>query len=1054
MANKYIKSTSTFVKQSKHQDINDGSIFERDWYTTGAVNKFLPNQTPIYNNGNFIITVNNDYNQIMDYETNGFEKINGEELWTLDGINKAENANAETSGITAENLSYNKTYDLRDFAYFGSCMEMIRGSINDIFNRFPGELFCSNVPQYFSATMLLDEHGNPLHDEVCNEIIYVHSRDDINYYYEIDGQEAYLVSNPFNINIHTKNIDPKDESLKYFANSGYTKYEIIEGNATNGTPITSFNVTPNPCECHQIGGVIAEIDINGHKIYYVKGQDSNLYLHTSEEGLHIRPKREYIDEFFDSLDNFQAVILNRKTTPKYTAKFNVIQETNFGVKTIGETFTFPLGLGKYNIGGYGNNFNSYLDRLTNIASLYDERYSDNIYRMMTHETIKNFDFTRRYDNDNEEDYQEGHDKLAAVLRVFGREFDVIRQRIESITDNNSLSYKELTETQEKYLPYSVKNEGIDIRNIYPIKLEQTSGNCFNVEFDLNYKVQPYLNKYNYYYNGGKRTEYSGDDTANEIITDDGCVARIFKQYTTKNYFSSKYINSEFLKRLRLNSKELFRYKGTTCGIEMILAMFGLKSKRMVERLDNYDEFNEVFKDIKKVDDYDYEIFESWTDDITPISDDCDITKIKFYNSAKTTEYIDDSRFYGGLPIKEVKQYNGDTLVGTTIHPYFDDTKTYDGGMYYQMNGGWLKYNIGEIFNKDNCLITNNGNGYPLYTETIRNIRSVTNIQELLNLPYNELSYNMIVKISNIDENVLISCKTIYNVYTDEQGGEYIIVQVNDGVVQIGDREPITSLVTKVYSEGAYQNVSYDDLSYLPSGFNIKWYLDHVDRTLFDYIKGDGTRPNFKSEYKRYKYSSIGEDGSENDTFYNSIVNWEDTEEADVIKINHIVNYYEGNNPHSGNLNYDDGEEYLNRYRKLFKYALENNAFDVRCFGSQASYENSKQDIGSIGFNTINWDYKEIPSGISTTDIENAENNQDEFYKKVNYVKNSNSEGTYYDDPFFESYKVMNLKNMKIDFSKLFAKYGSDNSFRKFFQSVIVRYLEQFIPSTSICEIVA
>ena len=56
----YIKSFSNYVLKRKQQDINSGTIYERDITTIGGLNQFAKGQVPIYKSGNFIITVNNE----------------------------------------------------------------------------------------------------------------------------------------------------------------------------------------------------------------------------------------------------------------------------------------------------------------------------------------------------------------------------------------------------------------------------------------------------------------------------------------------------------------------------------------------------------------------------------------------------------------------------------------------------------------------------------------------------------------------------------------------------------------------------------------------------------------------------------------------------------------------------------------------------------------------------------------------------------------------------------------------------------------------------------
>ena len=60
MANKYIKSYSNYVLKTKHQQTNNGTIFERDITTIGGRDQFAKGQVPIYRTGNFVITTNND----------------------------------------------------------------------------------------------------------------------------------------------------------------------------------------------------------------------------------------------------------------------------------------------------------------------------------------------------------------------------------------------------------------------------------------------------------------------------------------------------------------------------------------------------------------------------------------------------------------------------------------------------------------------------------------------------------------------------------------------------------------------------------------------------------------------------------------------------------------------------------------------------------------------------------------------------------------------------------------------------------------------------------
>jgi hypothetical protein len=73
-------------------------------------------------------------------------------------------------------------------------------------------------------------------------------------------------------------------------------------------------------------------------------------------------------------------------------------------------------------------------------------------------------------------------------------------------------------------------------------------------------------------------------------------------------------------------------------------------------------------------------------------------------------------------------------------------------------------------------------------------------------------------------------------------------------------------------------------------------------------------------------------------------------EKDYLKINTITNYYEGNNPHNGNMVYDNGHEYFTYYNRIFKYAADNDVFDERCY--EDYYATLDKEIVKYGFDNL------------------------------------------------------------------------------------------------------
>ena len=92
----------------------------------------------------------------------------------------------------------------------------------------------------------------------------------------------------------------------------------------------------------------------------------------------------------------------------------------------------------------------------------------------------------------------------------------------------------------------------------------------------------------------------------------------------------------------------------------------------------------------------------------------------------------------------------------------------------------------------------------------------------------------------------------------------------------------------------------------------------------------------------------------------------------------MTNYFKGNNPHNGNLTYDNGYEYFSYFNTLFKYASENYLFDEfyseedfisRCICYAENHNLFKnplpeREILSIGKSVGKWVYRNMsPEGF-------------------------------------------------------------------------------------------
>ena len=160
---KYIKSYSNYVLKTKHQNTNDGTIYERDITTIGGRDQFAKGQVPIYKTGNFVITINNDNNVYKKNSEKDWHRSDAGEIWTLDVLKYFEKD--EKTSDDRKIVIKNDYYDLRDFAYYGSCTELVNASIKDIIKNYPGELF---IP-YEKMWAKYDRNGNILDVQYTKE---------------------------------------------------------------------------------------------------------------------------------------------------------------------------------------------------------------------------------------------------------------------------------------------------------------------------------------------------------------------------------------------------------------------------------------------------------------------------------------------------------------------------------------------------------------------------------------------------------------------------------------------------------------------------------------------------------------------------------------------------------------------------------------------------------------------------------------------------------------------------------------------------------------------
>lgn len=1095
----YTKSYSNYVLKKHHQDVKDGEILERDITTIDGLNQFAPGQVPIYRDGTFLITVNNEAPISRDVSTTPWEENqNSGSVWTIREANSA----IPDSVIEAEDEIELNTdcRSLRDFAYFGSCSELIRTSLADIMLRFPGEMYCPQASDDYVPPIVTYQCTlvSSLFDRTCPLGSYLKCKND--YETEVVAwiENLSLLQNPFSVDMITPDVPASQlggMAFRFFSNGGYANYHMWQGDGEptddnvingwnmtvydeNGVPTTYTNgmatgtgepnfgmgnpTTPSytptstesdgtpKCRCVQgtrygrcPGQECAYIQLSSQNgvsldIHAFLGDDNRIYyiVDNTAQDIHIRPNQKFLYKFYRENSVFQKILMNTKTDPIYKATFAIIKEDEHGYFSDLEEFVMPIGDGGYNIASDAHTFGAYVSRLSTIASFYDENFTNNIWRSMTHEAIKNFDwtYTREYDK-SAEGYVEGGMKIAKFIQLFGREMDEIKAYIDALPSHNRITYDGRNNTPDYFLsdlaeqlgwepfPVYYKN-GVEKQDLP----EGMTGFVFTDDTTTEFAPYELTSDKTDYPNGyfiecsntsdcePSKTAASDNDKEQRYNANTGQVMSRHRLYGSDKPMTPFEMSNEFLRRLCLNAKNILRHKGTNEGVEMILAMFGLRSERWAELKQRHTVGDSTGSAAYTGRTFDYTIHEYTQFGCRRLDYWHTPSQMYYYdfiNKSKLITYdTTDSRLgiyysYQGLPVSyreseneylqngsNPEVYTGQTttdndseaitdLYGNPIHaryiyPYYDKTKQYDGKFWYQMRGGWrirhdfMFDNDGNVVTREDCRDTSR--------ETLRSIKTVNNIMELMEIPRQTLHDGSVYKVNNLGGEYIIIDGYVYPLLRDGQGTQYFSVYVDNGSVTVGRAFfDNTVTVTDPYGCDNEDGLVTYDLSNKPSGYEIKIYylpdreedqqvVAHDDMTgIFEYyIFSDGhiqypednTNGNEggmtidnesdtenSEEYTEYFYLRFKENS---DIF--SDIGWMQLTTTDPMyhKINSIVDMYKGNNPHNGNLRYDNGYEYFTYFNQLFKPAIENDDFDMRCISDDLQVFDDISNFGIRG----------------------------------------------------------------------------------------------------------
>ena len=761
-------------------------------------------------------------------------------------------------------------------------------------------------------------------------------------------KDYYLIDNPLLIDIIQK-VPPKDtnlSNLKFFCKS-HKDYEFIDVNSKKDG-IKDWKVTPGESRnCILNGDEIATValfDVNNNRLIEIKCYNFNKeIIYVSDKRGRIRPNEEKINEFFNNLDDFQKIILNQCTN--YTAKFETYEEDEeIGWYYNEKKYKWPTSDGDYNLAVKGLNYNNYIDKLTKLAYGYDELYTDAIWRMMTHEAISNMDLTIYKNGEN---LTPNSSKLKKMLNIVGRQFDEIKKYVDNIKNTNNVTYEQENNVPDYFLSDSLDLSGWEVKEI--------------------------LNE----------------------IPDDEITEPMYSGRTIG--FTPNDANNDFIRKLKLNSKNILSKKGTKQAIEDLMGIFGFHSTDWLKKY--YGELRSehlrnayiIVENVYIANGYGYN---KTPDDmlnevkrINQLKDNFEIDGIEndepldeFQGIPVTEAILNLDKYYSWdeakgeyilLNDKPLDSTNNNTDIVTSIPeiktkkylkincdvsrliPWFDKDKDYDTKIYFQSKGGWSRNTGSEGY----VLLENTPDD-----ATNENTLKVRSLPKLKNE-----NYKYLLKVNDY---------YIWDKITTNSYYEQTISKIN-----------YVSTINNLY-ELPYNTIKEEELYYV----------------------GD--------EKKYYKIRDIENHGNPEE--------WvEVTDEDEILKFENTIDSNKGNNPHTGD--YDGGENYIDAFQKIFE---------------KSKFEYSRNDE-TEGYLNYGFDIKILPDSNkclffdeNQTLISSSGNLRGSRIKPYNFFDETDTEGT----KESAALSIINSKELHIVF---------DISNQKFIEKDVLPYIKQLIPSTTI-----
>jgi hypothetical protein len=379
---------------------------------------------------------------IPQRDTKSFTSVPFSEFLTIDDLKEETEAPKTKSNRSVKKegkVKFRQNKDAGSKTLFGSLNKRLSSSVNNIIEQFPAGFYIDkDTPISFSQY-------------TAENITY-----DIKARTTTFKFEKSKIFNPLDIVLEkpSSNVSPEvsNEFKNFFEN--YSKYSLIIDEV-------EYEIL-----------TYSKAGTDGLITLKVKGKPFS--GSTYSENFLIRPISNTVEEFFESLDDLEKLILDRESSPRYTAEFKLPKDSLDGSKTetVTTKITWPVFKDNWNIKIGGTEYLSYLESLKSIGDEIDQYKSNLISRFLTTASLNEFDTEDQ--------------RMSSMFQIYGSGFDSVKKFIDNIAYMRNVSYDKINNIPDVLLKNLSNTLGLDSVNLFDEKtFEDTLYSRIESQFEGN-----------------------------------------------------------------------------------------------------------------------------------------------------------------------------------------------------------------------------------------------------------------------------------------------------------------------------------------------------------------------------------------------------------------------------------------------------------------------------------------------------------------------------------------------------------------------------------------